>query len=80
MQRFENCRNFEDFFRLLYELFDILEENPQKEEIYQVLSDETSLKSLVFTAEKTQEKILAGESIIARISQLFSHHDAKMES
>lgn len=80
LKLFENCETFEDYFFLLSRFFDILAENPEAPEIYQSFDEEITLKSLVLTAEQTQEKILNGESIIARISKLFSKNESSQES
>lgn len=72
LRRFEEWELFEDYFMILFKLLEVIDENPDGEEIYNILDIEEETQAVVHDAEQTKEKILKGESIITQIASLFS--------
>lgn len=79
LERFEAWENFDDYFFLLFELLEIIDENPDSEEIYSVLKLDDVIGDDVFTAEENKKKIIEWESVVMKIASLFSVWDAKNE-
>ncbi len=79
LERFESGEYFEDFFLLIFELLEIINENPDGEEVFSTLKLDDDTESLVHKAEVTKEKILNGEKITANISSLIGETDSHME-
>jgi hypothetical protein len=77
LERFEAGENFEDFFMILFRLLEVINESPNKEEIYSILKLDEEIQDDVFTAEENKQKILAGESLVMKIASLFSKGDGK---
>lgn len=78
LQRFEEGECFEDYFMILFRLLEVLDENPSKKEIHQVLENIDELDSQVHKAEETKNKILVGESLIMNIAWLLWLIDTKI--
>lgn len=64
---------------LLFQLLEVVNENPDGEEIYSLLNIHEETQDEVLSAEKTKEKILAGESIVTKLASLFSKAESKLE-
>lgn len=77
LEKFEAGESFEDFFSLLFKLLEVVNEDPNWEEIYSILKLEEEVQDEVFTAEENKEKILAGESLVMKIASLFSKGSPK---
>jgi len=82
LEKFEAWENFEDFFMLLFKLLEVVNEDPNSEEIYSILKLDEEIQDDVFTAEENKQKIIAWESIVMKIASLFSkwvHKDSGEE-
>lgn len=79
LERFENGESFEDYFFLIYQLMEVIDENPDGEEIFQLIDKEDEAESLVVEAEENTKKILAWESLIMKIAALFGKTEAHLE-
>lgn len=79
LERFERWEWFEDFFMILFKLLEIVDENPQSEELFSILQLDEELQADVFSAEENKQKILAGESLVMKIANLFSKWNNKNE-
>lgn len=71
LERFESWENFEDFFMLVFKLLEVVNEDPNSQEIYSILKLDEEIQDDVFTAEENKQKILAGESLVMKIASLF---------
>lgn len=79
LERFESGEGFEDFFMLLFKLLEVVNEDPNSQEIYSILKLDEEIQDDVFTAEENKEKILAWESIVMKIASLFSKWETKSD-
>jgi len=79
IKRFEDGEGFDDYFLLLFQLLEVIDENPDGEEVYHILKLEEDTQKLVYTAEETKKKILEGEKLTANISKLIGETDAELE-
>lgn len=79
LERFEAGESFEDFFMSLFQLLEIIQEDPNGEEIYSILKLDEEIQDDVFTAEENKQKILAGESIVMKIASIFSRWEQNSE-
>jgi len=79
MQEFDQCETFQEMFLLIYRLFEVLGENDENKESFQLLEESFIIEKIVFTAEETKEKILEWEKITADISSLIGDTDAELE-
>lgn len=79
IKRFEDGEGFDDYFLLLFQLLEVIDENPDGEEVYHILKLEEDAEKLVYTAEETKKKILEGEKLTANISKLIGETDAELE-
>ena len=77
--QFDQCETFQEMFLLLYKLFEVLWEDSETQESFQVLEETMLIEKLVIKAEDTKEKILDWEKITADISSLISDTDAELE-
>lgn len=71
LERFESWEKFEDFFMLVFKLLEVVNEDPNSQEIYSILKLDEEIQDDVFTAEENKQKILAGESLVMKIASLF---------
>lgn len=65
---------------LLYRLFEILGEDTEIQEVFVKEEKKQVVKSLLQTAAERKKKILAGEQVTAKISDLVSKTDNVLES
>lgn len=79
LDRFEAGEDFNDFFRLFFELLEVVAENPEGKEVFTLLNLEENITAEVFTAEENKQKILQWESMVMKIASLFSTWDAHKE-
>ena len=79
LERFESGDTFLDLFLLLFQLLEVIQENPQSSEVYHIATLEETAKSIVVEAEETRKKILKGEKITTTLSTLISDTDTKLE-
>lgn len=82
LEKFEAWESFEDFFMLLFKLLEVVNEDPNSQEIYSILKLDEEIQDDVFTAEENKQKILAWESLVMKIAGLFSkgtHKDSEEE-
>ena len=79
LQKFESWESFEDFFIMLYELMEIVGENPEGKEVFSLLDDTEETQEEVISAEETKKKILEWEELTANISSLLWETDGKLE-
>lgn len=79
LERFEQGESFEDFFMLLFKLLEVVNENPNSQEVFNILKLDEDIQDEVFTAEENKQKILAWESLVMRIASLFSKSDANVD-
>ena len=80
LRRFEEWESFYDFFEIIFEILEILSENPQDYEIYSITNALEDTEDLVSQAETTQQKILQWQKITTSISTLISETDSNLES
>jgi hypothetical protein len=76
LDRFEAGEDFKDFFKLFFELLEVVAENPEGKEVFSLLNLDKDIQAEVFTAEENKQKILTGESLVMKIAGLFSAGDA----
>ncbi len=69
-ERFEKGETFSDYFDILWELLDILQEHPDTKEIYTILDNENEIQQRVHEAEEIKNKILEGESVVMSIAKM----------
>lgn len=79
LEKFEQGEWFEDYFMIIFKLLEVLDENPDNKEIYQVLTQEQEIQDDILTAEETKQKILEWDFLITKIASLFASGDAKDE-
>ena len=79
MKQFDQCETFTEMMMLIYQLFEILWENDETKESFQVVEEVELIEKLINKAEDTKEKILAGEKVTAKVSKLISETDAQLE-
>lgn len=79
LKKFELCESFEDFFLLLYKLFEILEEDSEAQTSFHQREEKDEVHNLLQEAQARKQKILAGEKVTARIGELFAQDEAHME-
>jgi len=79
LDRFEAGESFDDFFMILFQLLEVINEDPNGEEIYSILKLDEELQDVVFSAEENKQKILAGESLVMKIASLFSKSHTEWE-
>jgi len=79
LRRFEECENFEDYFFLLYQLLEVVNERKETKEAFSLEEEEEEIQKDIFDAEQTKKKIIEGESLVVKISQLFARGDKKEE-
>ena len=80
MKQFETLENFQDYFLLLYRLFEILGEETEVQEVFHREEKKEVVKHLLETATERKKKILAGEKVTAKISDLVSKTDSVIET
>ena len=80
MKQFETLENFQDYFLLLYRLFEILGEETEVQEVFHREEKKELVKHLLETASERKKKILAGEQVTAKISDLVSKTDSNIET
>ncbi len=80
LERFENGETFLDFFTLIFEILEILPENPQGHEVYTVSNSLEEAEKLLSKASSTQEKILSWQKLTTSVSSLISKTDAELDS
>lgn len=79
LKRFESCTSFEDFFLLLYKLFEIVEEEQETQESFYIQEKKDIVEDIFLQAEERKDKILAGEKVTAHISHIISEADTTLE-
>ncbi len=79
MKQFDQCETFTEMMHLLYQLFEILGENSEMKESFQAIEEIEFVDKLIIKAEHTKEKILQWEQITARVSNIISDTDARLE-
>jgi len=79
LRQFDQCETFQEMFILLYKLFEVLGENDENKESFQILEETELIEKLVIRAEDTKEKILEWEKITADISSLIWETDAELD-
>ena len=80
MKQFDTLENFQDYFLLLYRLFEILGEDTEVEKVFVQEEKKQVLRHLLETASQRKKKILAGEQVTAKVTELISQTDAALES
>ena len=80
LKQFETLENFQDYFLLLYRLFEILGEETEVQEVFHREEKKEVVKHLLETATERKKKILAGEKVTAKISDLVSKTDSVIET
>lgn len=80
LKRFEDGETFEDFFLLLYKLFERIQEEPQSKEVFFLEEKKQVVHSLLETAAFRKEKIMAGEQVTAKMTDIISQTDTNLES
>ncbi len=79
LKEFDQCESFTEMMLLIYRLFEVLGENNETKESFQVLEELEIIDSLIKKTENTKKKILAGEKVTAKISSLISETDSQLE-
>jgi len=79
LDRFESWESFEDIFLLIFKIMEIINENPNKQEIYTLLLVDDETKDEVFSAEENKKKILEWESLVMKIASMFSKWHSEWE-
>jgi hypothetical protein len=79
LDKFEAGEDFKDFFKLFFELLEVVSENPEGKEVFTLLNLDEDIQAEVFTAEENKQKILEGESMVMKIASLFSKWDASKD-
>lgn len=79
LEQFESGEIFEDFFKLLYKLLEVLDENPWSKEVFTLFETVEETEAEVMSAEQTREKILAWDRLTANISWLVGRLDGELE-
>lgn len=79
LRRFEEGEYFEDFFMLLFKLLEVINENPDGEEVFSTLKLLDDTEGWVLEAEATKQKILDGEKVSANIANLMGETDSDMQ-
>lgn len=79
LRQFDSCESFEDFFLLLYKLFEIIGEDEEAQKLFQVAEEKNVIQSLCEDAKTRKEKILKWERVTAKISNIISEIEDQWE-
>jgi hypothetical protein len=80
LEQFERGKNFQDFFLLLYKLFEILVEESEVHKVFLQEEKKNLVRGVLETATERKKKILAGEQVTAKMSDLISQTDRELDS
>ena len=78
-KRFEEWDSFIDAFMLLYELLEILPENPQSHEVYQASDALENAEDILTQSENIEEKILKWQKVTTEITRLIWDVESEMD-
>ena len=80
MKRFEEGETFIDLFSIVYELLEILPENPQSYEVYHVSNAVEEAEDILSESQSIEDKILKWQKVTTEITKLIWDTESDMES